>query len=192
MDRLRVLGIDPGTLKLGWAVIDAHDLNSTERIASGCLVLGKSTAPIAERLHQLHVQLREVIEQYRPTILALESAFFGDNARSALRIGEARGVVLMLAAEFGLEVNEITPATVKRRIAGNGRASKEQVFQMTMQHLQCGDYQPASEDESDGVAIALCQIMSAFSVKATSNNKLENTDNKRRKRAKLPPGTTFQ
>jgi crossover junction endodeoxyribonuclease RuvC len=192
VNRLRVLGIDPGTLKLGWAIVDAHDFSSVTRVASGCLVLGKSTTLIAERLHQLHVQLRVVIAQHKPTVLAIETAFFGENAQSALRIGEARGVVLMLAAEFGLDVNEIPPATIKRRIAGNGRASKEQVYQMCLQHLQCDDFKPASADESDAVAIALCQHMNSFSAEATSNNKLENRKVKRSRGAKLPPGATFQ
>jgi crossover junction endodeoxyribonuclease RuvC len=192
VDRQRVLGIDPGTLKVGWAIVDSLGINSIQRSDSGCLVLGKSTAPIADRLFQLHLQLREIIDRFRPDVLAIESAFFGDNARSALRIGESRGVVLMLAAEFGLEVDEIPPATIKRRIAGNGRATKEQVYQMTLQHLQCNDFSPASEDESDAVAIALCYLHEGLATKATSKNKSKNKSNRGKGGAKLPPGSTFQ
>ena len=192
MDRLRVLGIDPGTLKLGWAVVDAFPNESPKRIDSDCLVLGKSNTPIAARLHQLHINLREVISKYRPDVLAIESAFFGDNAQSALRIGEARGVVLMMAAEFDMAVDEIPPATVKRRIAGNGRATKEQVYLMTLQHLGCSEFKPSSEDESDAVAIALCHLLSRATGKATSNNRPKNSGKKPRSSGKLPLGSTFQ
>jgi len=192
VDRLRVLGIDPGTLKLGWSVVDTCAESETHRVDSGCLTLGKSNASISERLHQLHIQLRQVIERFHPDVLAIESAFFGDNARSALRIGEARGVVLMMAAEFNMDVDEIPPATVKRRIAGNGRATKEQVYSMTLQHLGCADFSPISEDESDAVAIALCHIQSLDVPKATSNNKLNSRPKNGRSCVKLPPGSTFQ
>jgi crossover junction endodeoxyribonuclease RuvC len=192
VDRLRVLGIDPGTLKSGWAVVDSFPNELPKLIDSDCLVLGKSNTPIAARLHQLHINLREVIAKYRPDVLAIESAFFGDNAQSALRIGEARGVVLMMAAEFDMAVDEIPPATVKRRIAGNGRATKEQVYLMTLQHLGCSEFKPSSEDESDAVAIALCYLLSLATEKATSNNKPKNSGKKARSGGKLPLGSTFQ
>ena len=173
-------------------MVDSFPNALPKLIDSDCLVLGKSNAPIAARLHQLHINLREVIDKYRPDVLAIESAFFGDNAQSALRIGEARGVVLMMAAEFDMAVDEIPPATVKRRIAGNGRATKEQVYLMTLQHLGCSEFKPSSEDESDAVAIALCYLLSLATGKATSNNKPKNSGKKARSGGKLPLGSTFQ
>ncbi|MDP6962544.1 MAG: crossover junction endodeoxyribonuclease RuvC [Planctomycetota bacterium] len=192
MQTLRVLGIDPGTLKLGWGIVDSNTSIEFTRTASGCLNLGTTSTHIAERLSSLHLQLRGILTEYSPNVVAIESAFFGDNARSALRIGEARGVVLMLAAEFGCEVVEIAPATVKRRVAGNGRASKKQVFEMSVQHLDCGYFEPATEDESDAVAISLCHHMERSLAKATSNKTHKKGAIIGGGRDKLPPGTTFQ
>ena len=98
----------------------------------------------------------------------------------------------MLAAEFDMVVDEIPPATVTRRIAGNGRATKEQVYLMTLQHLGCSEFKPSSEDESDAVAIALCYLLSLATAKATSNNSPTKKGKKSGSGGKLPLGSTFQ
>ena len=178
-----MLGIDPGTLRLGWSICEGVS-SSVERLASGCICAGSSSVPIAERLNEIQTQLRPILREHSPKILALESAFFGSNARSALRIGEARGVVLMLAAEFGLQVYEIPPATVKLRIAGNGQASKEQVLNLVKAHLRDNNFSPETEDESDAVAIALTAFFDRnINIKPASKSS---------KKATLPPGSEYQ
>ena len=183
MEKVKVLGIDPGTLRLGWSVCEGNS-SHVDRLASGCISLGASSVPIAERLNEIQVQLRPILSNYNLRVLALERAFFGSNARSALRIGEARGVVLMLAAEFGLHIYEVSPATVKLRIAGNGQASKEQVLNLVRAHLKDSTFAPNTEDESDAVAIALTAFFDM--------NIGTKCDRKSLKKAKLPPGSKYQ
>ncbi len=157
-----MLGVDPGTRLAGWAVLDAHPQRVT-RVASGVWRLGGSALPLPERLHRLAQELERVLDAHAPRALALEAAFFGRNARSALRIGEARGVVMMAAAARGIPVLEIPPATVKRRVAGAGAASKEQTQNVVRMHLGLPELRFEGPDESDAIAVALCALMAAQS-----------------------------
>lgn len=157
MAPLRVLGIDPGTIVAGWAVLESPARGPVARRASGCWRLG-ARRPIPVRLASLSTALAAVIEEWRPRILALESAFFGRNARSALRLGEARGVVLEGAAAAGLEVVEISPALVKRRVGGSGAIGKRGMAVLVASQLGLVDSFDGS-DESDALAVALCAIL---------------------------------
>ncbi len=154
----RVLGVDPGTGVAGWAVVEARGRNY-QRVASGVWRLGRANTPLPERLRRLHESMLLVVREHKPARLALESAFFGRNARSALRIGEARGVVMMTAAAASMTVEEIPPASVKRRVAGIGSASKEQVGRMVRVLIAEPDAVFAADDESDAVAVALCALL---------------------------------
>ena len=153
---MRVLGIDPGTLVAGWGVLETEG-EETRRLGSGALPLGRSATPIAERLYELRKETVELLEAWEPDLLALESAFFGRNARTALRLGEARGCVMATAAEMGVEVREIPPAQVKRRVAGAGNATKDQVARLV--GLQLGIEGLEGGDEGDALAVALCCIL---------------------------------
>ena len=156
METERVIGIDPGTQVVGWGVVERGP-DGIRYVASGVWRLGSSKRPMAERLFLLGNSLRAALKEWQPTQIALESAFFGKNARSALRLGESRGVVLYFAGEAELPVLEIAPALVKQRVAGSGAATKEQVARLVSAQLDCGDF--AAEDESDAVAVALCGLL---------------------------------
>lgn len=184
----RVLGVDPGTRVVGWAVLTARAAGGAE-VASGTLRLGGSDVPLPIRLHRLHEGLLSVLQLHRPTELAIEAAYLGQNVRSALRLGEARGVVMMAAAAAGLPVEEIPPATVKRRVAGAGAASKEQVERLVRMRLGQPDLRFDSADESDAVAVALCALLAgegrAGGLPATARTRSRN-------RRALPAGARLQ
>ena len=177
---------------VGWAVAEIDPTGQLSRVDSGTWVLGRSPVAIGVRLQRLHEQLTEVLERFQPQLVALESAFFGKNARSALRLGEARGVVLMAAESYGVPLVELSPATVKARVAGAGAATKEQVEKLVLLHYHLRDYQPSSSDESDALAVAACVLMEPGILEATSLETSESGGISTRKRGKLPPGATFQ
>jgi len=158
MKKTRVLGVDPGTRLVGWAVIEPGPTGRPRRLESGTLKLGKATAAIPDRLLQLRYGILAVMRAWSPDLLALESAFFGKNARSALRLGEARGTVMVTAEEAGVEVTELAPALVKRRVAGAGNASKDQVAEMLRVQLDI-ETEFGSPDESDALAVAFCALL---------------------------------
>lgn len=152
----RILGIDPGTLRCGYAVIETspgQTVTQPRYIECGVIEL-PSSASIAERLRLLASDLRDVISELTPSELALESAFAGVNVRSALLLGQARGAILLIGAEAGLSCHEYPPATVKKTVCGNGRAQKAEV-QRVVSWL-CKLATPPPTDAADAVAIALC------------------------------------
>lgn len=154
-----VLGIDPGTQRAGWALVGRCSDGKATHVASGAWSLGGSRVAIADRLVRLREETLALLQQFRPEMLAIESAFFGKNARSALRLGEARGVVLLTAREHGLTVLELPPALVKRRVSGAGAASKEQVARLVAAQLELDEAEFDCADQSDAVAVALCGLM---------------------------------
>ncbi|PCJ52485.1 MAG: hypothetical protein COA70_12080 [Planctomycetota bacterium] len=192
MVRRRILGIDPGSQVVGWAIAESDDRGQLTRIASGAWTLGRAPIAMGVRLHRLHEHLVEVFKAYKPESVALEAAFFGKNAQSALRIGEARGVVLMTAESFGVPLVEMTPATVKARVAGTGAATKEQVEHLVAVHYRLVDFAPATADESDALAVAACALLEPAAPDATSLKTAVSGGIEPRNRGKLPPGATFQ
>ena len=149
----RILGIDPGLANTGWGVIEVSG-QKRRALAYGCV----STAagdPRPQRLKQLHDCLLGVIERYQPRAMAIESVYFGSNAKSALLTGEARGVAILAAANQGLEIGEYSPTQVKQVIVGAGRASKSQVQYMVKAFLRL-DHEPSPDHAADALAIAIC------------------------------------
>ncbi len=149
----RILGIDPGLARLGWAVIDATPRQPT-LIGCGCL----ETAPgekVERRLLQLHRQLNDIIAEYKPTEVAIEKLFFTKNITTGIAVGQARGVALIAAAEHRLPVGEFTPTSVKSSVTGDGRADKRQMGRM-IQLLLSLKRLPRHDDTADAIAIALC------------------------------------
>jgi crossover junction endodeoxyribonuclease RuvC len=150
--RNRILGVDPGTRILGYGVVDCGPRGAFEYVECGVL-RAAIDRDMPARLHRIVSELGEIIEEFRPDTLALESAFYGRNAASALKLGQARGAIIMLAGQYEMPVVEYAPATVKQSVVGHGRATKEQI-QARVQQLFRLRRAPAV-DAADGLAIAL-------------------------------------
>jgi crossover junction endodeoxyribonuclease RuvC len=150
---LRILGIDPGTRNVGWAVLEVRGTRL------GCLAQGTLKADgrqrIDERLCSLAAGLRDVIGTWAPREVAIEEAFYGRDARAAQRIGEARGMLVLVAAEAGLDVAHYANNVVKKAVTGVGRATKEQVRIMVQRVLGMPE-PPAAYDAADALALAIC------------------------------------
>jgi crossover junction endodeoxyribonuclease RuvC len=148
---VRVLGVDPGTIRCGWGVVD-FDGPRLVHVASGVIDAGRGE--IAARLLLIHRDLLSVISDHQPTVFSLERNFVARNVQSAFRLGEARGVAMAAAAATGLTVGEYTPMMIKKSVVGYGRAEKGQV-QAAVQRLLSLAAEPES-DAADALAAALC------------------------------------
>lgn len=148
---MRVLGIDPGLRNLGWGVIDTQGA----RIAHvGNGVLHSEGDDLAERLCSLHAQLTEVLRAHAPDAAAVEHTFVNKDAVATLKLGQARGIALLVPAQFGLTVGEYAPNAVKKTVVGVGHAAKVQVDHMVRLHLP--GVQIAGPDAADALAVAIC------------------------------------
>ncbi len=149
---MRVLGLDPGLRTTGWGIIDM-DGNRLSHVADG-VVRSDDRLALAERLVQLHQGVRAVIARWHPAEAAVEQTFVNKNPESTLKLGQARGVVLLAPALDGLAVGEYSPAAVKQAVVGTGRAAKEQVGMMVRTLLP--GCPVASPDAADALAVAIC------------------------------------
>lgn len=149
---LRILGVDPGSRLTGYGIIE----QSGSRLAFvTCGVIRvERLKGLPQRLLAIHQGLSEVIEEYRPQGAAVEDLFTAVNPRSALKLGHARGVIILTAARYGLPVAEYSPRAVKQAVAGYGQAGKEQVQQMVRALL--GLSASPSRDAADALAVAIC------------------------------------
>lgn len=157
-----ILGVDPGTTITGYGVIQQVD-NSFRRIVNGAISL-PSSKPIPDRLEIIYDELNKIIKKYKPNQFAIETAFYGKNVQSAMKIGYARGVSLLAAIHNNVPTSEYSPREVKKSVVGKGSASKQQVNYMIKTILQIKSIK-MKMDESDALAIALCH---AFRMKAPS------------------------
>jgi crossover junction endodeoxyribonuclease RuvC len=152
---MRVLGIDPGTIIMGYGIIDSQDSDVT-LIKYGTFKT-QERSPIGERLRFLYSKIMEVIAQYHPVVVAVEQPFVAKNAKSAFAIGRAQAVAILAAANSRIPCYEYTPAEIKQRVSNYGASSKEQIQQMVM--LQLGlDEIPDPSDAADALAVALCHL----------------------------------
>jgi crossover junction endodeoxyribonuclease RuvC len=160
---MRILGVDPGTRTVGYGLLDPHPPR-TGGLAFRYVECGVIEAPkqadLAARLEVVARTLAEIIAEFRPGMVALEKAFTGRNAASALKLGQARGAIMLVASQHGLPVFEYAPASIKRVVAGHGRATKQQI-QHRMQTLFRLRRTPLA-DAADALAIALCHGQSAL------------------------------
>ncbi|MBI4096888.1 MAG: crossover junction endodeoxyribonuclease RuvC [Candidatus Levybacteria bacterium] len=162
---MRILGIDPGIGRTGWGVVEVQ--KSTLRRRSGQELKAQSYGcvetflkdSLEQRLFQLYKEVNEVIKEHKPDALAIEELFFNTNAKTALVVGQARGVVLLAAAQKGLSVAVYTPLQVKIAVTGYGRAEKKQVERMVMTLLALTK-KPKYDDTSDALAVALTHAYS--------------------------------
>jgi len=147
----RILGIDPGSRKTGFGVLDFSGDDPTY-VASGVVNSAEGTFP--DRLRRIFTAVGEIVEEYRPDVVAIESVFMHKNAGSALKLGQARSAALCATFGFEMEVHEYAPREIKQAIVGTGAASKEQVQHMVISLLKL-DAAP-SLDAADALAAALC------------------------------------
>ena len=148
----RYIGIDPGLRRTGWGVIELEN-NNLRHIANGSIST-ESNLVLAQRLFQLHEGLTQILARWLPDEAAAEETFVNKNARSALKLGMARGVVLLAPAQMGLAVEEYSPNVIKKSVVGAGHADKGQVGVM-VQHL-LPSCELEGEDSTDALAVAIC------------------------------------
>ncbi len=148
----RILGVDPGYALAGWGIL-AKDGQKLKLIKYGCLTTSAKMSH-AERLKKLHEELDKIIKKYKPDILAVEELFFFKNLKTALKVAEARGVILMTAMEHNLEIKEYTPLQVKQALVGYGRAEKKQIQAMVKVILSLKQA-PEPDDAADAVAVSI-------------------------------------
>lgn len=149
-----ILGIDPGTLLMGYSVISVHG-RRLQLIEMDVLKLSPRKDNY-ERLQLIHRKITELIFQFRPHSFAIEAPFFGKNVQSMLKLGRAQGVAIAAAMHGGLEVFEYSPRKIKQAITGNGNAGKEQVWKMLQRLLALEEMELAYFDASDALAVAIC------------------------------------
>ena len=152
------LGVDPGTAIVGYAVVAEEHSKLHLRVCD--VITTPSTMPFPERLRQIFHELSECIKLYQPQDVAVEELFFARNARTAIAVGQGRGIVLLAAAEADLPVSEYTPMQVKQAVQGYGSATKHQVGEMVKMLLRL-DAVPKPDDAADAAAIAICHLHSS-------------------------------
>ena len=155
---LLVLGIDPGTALCGYGFVRAEG-DELSLVAYGA-VTTPANSPLPSRLRAIYAELSDLITRYQPTDAVVEKLFFAKNVRTALSVGHARGVALLVCAQADLTVAEYTPNEIKQALVGYGHADKNQVQQMVRMLLNL-DFVPQPDDAADALAIAICHINSA-------------------------------
>jgi crossover junction endodeoxyribonuclease RuvC len=148
-----VLGIDPGTAALGYGLVE-QEAGRLRSIDFGCLVTSPDL-PLGDRLAAIHGRVAELIAEHRPALIGVERLFFSRNVQTAFAVGQARGVVLLAAAQARIPVREATPNEVKQAVAGSGSADKLQVQQMVAAILGLTAL-PQPDDAADALAMAIC------------------------------------
>ncbi len=150
---MRILGLDPGTATVGYGVID--DVEGEMVVVSyGAIITRPKDGDTARRLQIVFEQLNDLIVEFRPDAAAVEKLFFGKNITTAIKVGQARGVLLLALANAGLPVSEYSPPEIKEAVSGYGNASKQQV-QFMVQNILGLDEIPKPDDAADGLAVAI-------------------------------------
>ena len=151
------LGIDPGTARLGYGVVEAAD---DPVVLDFGVIETAATSSMPARLAGLYDVVTDLIAQHRPDVLAVEQLFFARNVTTAIAVGQARGVVLLAAAQAGCDVVEYSPSEVKHAVVGYGKADKTQMQEMVRIILGL-EHAPRPDDAADALAIALCHVQRA-------------------------------
>ncbi|HKJ27958.1 MAG TPA: crossover junction endodeoxyribonuclease RuvC [Anaerolineales bacterium] len=154
-----VLGIDPGTATTGYGLVRQARDGSLAAVAHGVITTPAKT-PMPERLIQLYEELNEIIKLHRPESSAVEMLFFQTNVKTAISVGQARGVVLLALAQAGLPIGEYTPNAIKQAVTGYGSADKHQMQEMTKMLLGLKE-RPRPDDAADALAVAICHLHSS-------------------------------
>ena len=164
---MRIFGIDPGSERTGYGCIDTDGSRSRVVICGAITVPAR--IPFPDKLTRIYDELSSLLARHRPACVAIEDVFYARNARSALRLGQVKGVAMLAASKAGLEVTEYAPAEVKRAVVGYGRADKRQVQQMIARLLGLAEA-PSPHDVSDALAIAVCHAHTASSPQAAARS----------------------
>lgn len=154
---MKILGIDPGTATVGWAII-IEERGNLDPLAYGHITTFKKNKTAA-RLREISSDLEEIIKKYRPNEAAVEDIFFFKNLKTVIKVSQARGAILLTLEKMKIEIAEYTPLQVKQAITGYGRADKKQIQLMTQKILKLKNL-PKPDDAADAIAIALCHINS--------------------------------
>jgi len=156
----RILGIDPGFGRVGWGIVEKQN-NDWAHIAHGCIETEMNDRFI-ERLKVIQKELNDIIDKYKPIRCAVEELFFYKNVKTAMKVGQARGVILLTLSQADLPVDEFTPLQVKQSMTGYGRAEKGQLQRILQVHLKMKE-KPKQDDAADALAVALtCAHSLAF------------------------------
>lgn len=160
-----ILGIDPGTATTGYGVIKIKPqksrLANTTRITwtveylDDGIIVTDARQPVEQRLKKLHLGMSRIIKEYQPDVLVVEKLFFYKNLKTALPVSEARGIILLAAAQNKIEIKQYTPLEIKMTICGYGRADKKQVQRMVKEILKLKEI-PKPDDAADALAVAAC------------------------------------
>jgi crossover junction endodeoxyribonuclease RuvC len=152
---MRVLGIDPGTAITGYAIIE-ETVGDLQMITLGVITTPAKT-PLPSRLQTIHSELKQIVAEYEPEAAAVEELFFSRNARTAMSVGHARGVILLTLADSNLPIAEYTPMQIKQAVTGYGNANKHQVQEMVRTLLELSET-PKPDDAADAAAVAICYL----------------------------------
>jgi crossover junction endodeoxyribonuclease RuvC len=159
---VRVFGIDPGSERTGYGCVETD--GRRHRLVTCGAITASAGDSFPRRLARIHRELSAQLSACRPDCVVVENLFYANNARSALKLGHARGVAILAAVEAGCEVLEYTPAEVKRAVVGYGRADKRQVQQMIKLLLGL-DRAPSPHDAADALAVAICHVHSGHGIR---------------------------
>lgn len=160
---MRVLGIDCGSEYTGYGVVEEFNGRELICLAAGAVKL-RSRDSMAAKLQKIFAELTQVINDHQPEVVAIEDVFYAVNVKSALKLGQVRGVAMLAASSCGLQVAEYAPLAIKSAVVGYGRAEKQQVQQMVMRLLKLPS-PPQPSDAADALAIAICHIHTAATLK---------------------------
>jgi crossover junction endodeoxyribonuclease RuvC len=163
---MRVLGIDCGTEYTGYGIVELAPAGKLTCLTSGAIKLSPRE-PLPLRLNRIYERLTELIHQHQPEQVAIEDVFYAVNVKSALKLGQVRGVAMLAAAAAGLHVAEYAPLSIKCSVVGYGRAEKHQVQQMVTRLLEL-QQPPEPMDASDALAIAICHLHTAATLQRQS------------------------
>lgn len=158
---MRIIGIDPGYAIVGYGIID-YNANRFTVVDYGA-VTTKAHTPFEQRLSDIHKGLTQLIETFKPDAMSIEKLFFNTNTTTAIDVAQARGVIVLSAAQAGLKIAQYTPLQVKQSVVGYGRAEKKQVQEMTRLMLGLKTV-PKPDDTADALALAICHAHSAGSL----------------------------
>ncbi|MCA9385011.1 crossover junction endodeoxyribonuclease RuvC [Candidatus Dojkabacteria bacterium] len=153
-----VIGIDVGTAITGWGVVEIDTIQKSKYKVHGYGVIRtEAKFPMHIRLEQIHDELSALIKEFKPTHMAIEDLFFFKNQKTVIKVGQARGVIMLTGTQAGLELFDYTPLQVKQAVSGYGRADKKQVQKMVQMILNLKEL-PKPDDAADALAVAICHL----------------------------------